>query len=233
VTTTASSDTPPNSAFVLDVPNVGLSELDSPVITLPAGPSQLSFRNYYNLEWSGAVGYDGGVLEINVNGGGWSDILDAGGSFSSGGYIAAISTLYSNPLAGRSAWTGNSAGFINTVVNLPSAAAGQQVQLRWLCGTDDSVNWVGWYLDTVAIATTMPMCCTPPPVFTGATGSGNVLNLSWSALPGRSYQLFYATDLAQPNWTAFATIIANDFTATATDSLGPGAQRFYRVALLP
>jgi hypothetical protein len=233
VTTTAASDTPPNSAFVPDVPDVGLSELDSPVITLPAGPSQLSFRKYYNLEWSGAVGYDGGVLEININGGGWSDILDAGGSFSSGGYIAPISTFYSNPLAGRSAWTGNSGGFITTAVDLPDAAAGQSIQLRWLCGTDNSVNWLGWYLDTIAITTTMPVCCTPPPVFTSATLNGSTLTLSWSAIPGRSYQILYCTDLVQLNWTALATVLATEFGASITDTVIASPRRFYRAALLP
>jgi hypothetical protein len=179
------------------------------------------------------VGYDGGVLEININGGGWSDILDAGGSFSSGGYIAPISTFYSNPLAGRSAWTGSSGGFIPTVVNLPSAAAGQTIQLRWLCGTDNSVNWLGWYVDTVAITTTMPVCCTPPPVFTSATRSGSILNLSWSAVPGRSYQILYCTDLARPNWTALGTVLAADFSASITDTLTVTPRRFYRVAMLP
>ena len=233
VTTTATFDTLPNSAFVPDVPDVGLSELDSPTITLPASPSQLSFRHYYNLEWGGSVGYDGGVLEININGGGWSDILDAGGSFVSGGYIAPISAFYNNPLSGRSAWTGSSSGFINTVVNLPSAAAGQPIQLRWLCGTDNSVSYTGWYVDTVAVTVSTLVCCSPPPVFTDATRNGSALSLSWSALPGRSYQLFYTTNLIQPNWTALTTITANDFTATGTDSISPGRPRFYRVALLP
>ena len=102
VTTTAASDTSPNSAFSPDPASVGVNELDSPTITLPAGSAQLTFRQNYNLE----SGFDGGVLEIEIGGGAWTDILTAGGSFVSGGYVHTLSTRYSNPLAGRNAWTG-------------------------------------------------------------------------------------------------------------------------------
>ena len=63
--------------------SVGVNELDSPTITLPAGSAQLTFRQNYNLE----SGYDGGVLEIKIGSGAWTDIVTAGGSFASGGYI--------------------------------------------------------------------------------------------------------------------------------------------------
>jgi hypothetical protein len=229
VTTAASSDSAPNSAFVPDVSYIGWSELDSPLFTLPTGAAQLGFRHYYDLEWS----YDGGVLEININGGGWNDILAAGGSFAGGGYVMPISTFYGNPLAGRSAWTGNSGGFITTLVNLPAAAAGQSVQFRWVCGSDNSLTFTGWYVDTIAITTTTPVCCTPPPVFTGVTRNGTALTLNWSAVPGRTYQVLYSTSLTPANWTALMNIVASDFTATVADSITVGRQRFYRVMLLP
>jgi uncharacterized repeat protein (TIGR01451 family) len=156
VTTTAASDTSPNSAFSPDPASVGVNELDSPTITLPAGSAQLTFRQNYNLE----SGFDGGVLEIEIGGGAWTDILTAGGSFVSGGYVHTLSTRYSNPLAGRSAWTGSSGGFITTVVNLPAAASGQTIQLRWRCGSDNSNSGPGWYVDTVSITSSSYACCT-------------------------------------------------------------------------
>ncbi|MGO8925643.1 MAG: immunoglobulin domain-containing protein [Limisphaerales bacterium] len=156
VTSTSAHDTAPNALFSRDPSRVGVNEVDSPAITLPASQSQLTFRNNYNLETS----YDGGVLEIKIGGGAWTDILTAGGSFVSGGYNYTLSSSYGNPLAGRQAWSGNSGGFITTLVNLPAAASGQTIQLRWRCGSDSSVSGTGWYVDTVSVTSTSYDCCT-------------------------------------------------------------------------
>jgi len=106
--------------------------------------AQLTFRHSYDLE----SGYDGGVLEISINGGAFTDILSSGGSFVTNGYNQTISAYYQNPLAGRNAWSGNSGGFVTTSVRLP-AAAGGTVQLRWRLGSDNSAGAVGWYVDSI------------------------------------------------------------------------------------
>jgi hypothetical protein len=159
-------DTAPNAAFVPDVPNIGLSYLTTPTIAIPAGQAQLSFMNNYNLETgAGSDGYDGGVLEIKIGAGSFTDIVAAGGSFVTGGYNSVIDTAYQNPLAGRTAWSGSSSGFIPTVVNLPPAASGQNIQLRWGCGTDNGNAVTGWYIDTINITNRVCGCCnsnTPP-----------------------------------------------------------------------
>ena len=77
--------------------------------------------------------------------GAFQDILAAGGTFASGGYNSTLATGFPNPLPGRMAWTGLSGGtaaaptYITTVVNLPAAAAGQTIQLKWRQGSDNSV----------------------------------------------------------------------------------------------
>ena len=138
VTSTAAASSAPNAAYSPDAAGVGLNELDSPSFTIHSASAQLTFRQNYSLVNSPSnpsLGYDGGVLEISIGGGAFQDILTAGGSFVSGAYNATLSGDYSNPLAGRQAWSGNSGGFITTTVNLPAAAAGQNVQLRWRCAT--------------------------------------------------------------------------------------------------
>jgi uncharacterized repeat protein (TIGR01451 family) len=155
VTSISRSDTVPNSAFSPDPGSIGVNELDSPTITLPAAPAQLTFRHSYDLEST----YDGGVLEIKIGGGSWIDILAAGGSFANRGYITNLSSLYGNPLGGRSAWTGTSGGFITTLVNLPAAASGQAIQLRWRCGADNGVSGTGWYIDSVSVTASSYVCC--------------------------------------------------------------------------
>jgi len=159
VTSTAANNTPPNAAFSPDPGSVGSNALISPVIPILSSKAQLTFRNNYSLEaGSGATGYDGGVLEIKIGSGAFQDILTAGGTFIANGYNHTISSSFSNPLKGRQAWSGSSGGFVATVVNLPATAAGQNIQLRWRCGTDSSVSKAGWYIDTISISDLS--CCT-------------------------------------------------------------------------
>jgi hypothetical protein len=151
----------PNAAFAADPSDVGLSELVSPPITLPNGFARLTFQNNYDLEPDvGAIADDGGVLEIKIGTNAFTDIIAAGGSFVSGGYTSTITNIWDNPLSGRQAWSGNSGGYVTTIVNLPSAAAGQTIQLRWLCATDNGNgpgNFAGWRIDSIAITTAT--CC--------------------------------------------------------------------------
>jgi uncharacterized repeat protein (TIGR01451 family) len=171
VTVGTSGDTAPNEVFCPDPSNIGLAELTSPIIPLPVGSAQLSFNHSYFLEPT----FDGGVLEISINGGAFADIITAGGSFVSGGYNGPLSTAYQSPLAGRSAWTGNTSGaYVNTIIIMPAAAAGLPIQLKWRCGSDNSVSETGWHIDTVSIA--QRTCCNnspvPIPVFSGSPQLG-------------------------------------------------------------
>jgi hypothetical protein len=118
------------------------------------------------------------VLEIKIGTNTFTDILAAGGSFISGGYTSTITNIWDNPLSGRAAWSGNSGGYITTAINLPTAAAGQTIQLRWLCGTDNGNgpgNFAGWRIDSIAITTAT--CCgnssgtRNKPIFSGGEGS--------------------------------------------------------------
>jgi hypothetical protein len=85
----------------------------------------MTFKTNYNTE----AGFDGGVLELSVNGGAFQDILAAGGGFAAGGYNGTIGHTDS-VLNLRQAWTGNSGGFITTTVNLPPSSFGQNAQFR-------------------------------------------------------------------------------------------------------
>ncbi|HKP02771.1 MAG TPA: hypothetical protein VJU77_05335 [Chthoniobacterales bacterium] len=176
-TTTAFSDTAPNSAGTDGTATPGDNSLTTPVIAIPSAPGtginpgvQLSFRNNFNLEG----GFDGGVLEISINGAPFVDILAAGGTFASGGYIAGIGNTDS-VLTGRQAWTGNSNGFVTTVVKLPVSAQGQNAQLRWRTAYDTGTNPAGggMRVDSVSINAVTRLCCgavtpTPTPATTAS-----------------------------------------------------------------
>ena len=145
------ADTLPNAAFVDDPATISDKQLLSPNITLicDAGGVQVSFRNNFNFQ----DGFDGGVLEVSYDGGlTFQDVLAAGGTFVLGGYNGTINSCCGNPLAGRQAWTGNSAGFIDTtVVSLPGGCLNQLV-VRWRMGSDSAVSGEGWRIDNVDIA---------------------------------------------------------------------------------
>ncbi len=111
-------------------------------------PPTLSFWHWYNSEST----FDGGVLEISTNGGGtWADIGAA--NIIQNGYNGTISTGFSNPIGGRQAWTGNSAAFVESRINLLAYASQPTVKLRWRFGTDNSVTATGWNVDDITLQT--------------------------------------------------------------------------------
>lgn len=149
ITSTNNSDTAPNSAFALDPTSVGGgTDLTSPSIPITASAATVTFRNRYDTE----AGWDGGVLEISVNGGVFQDIITAGGSFIQNGYNGTLGAGANNPLANRQAWNGLSGGFITSKVQLPASAAGQNVRLKWRFGADDNTAGLGWNVDTIQVA---------------------------------------------------------------------------------
>jgi len=115
--------------------------MNSAVTVPPSG--KMMFYHAYVLE----TNYDGGVLEVSVNGGAW---VDASGYIDGNGYDGTLSTMDGNPLGGRAAFTGTSHGYISTRLNL-STLAGQTVRFRFRIGLDNFVAAFGWWIDDVQI----------------------------------------------------------------------------------
>lgn len=143
---TNASASAPNAVFAENRAQAGQSILTSPPIAIGAGAGTLSFSHLYDTE----AGWDGGVLEIQIGGGAWQDILAAGGSFASGAYNDVLGSG-NNPLENRSAWSGSSGTFITTTVDMPAATAGQTVQFRWILGHDQRIAGNGWFIDDVVV----------------------------------------------------------------------------------
>ncbi len=128
---------------------------------LPTGenPLVLKFWHVPNLENSGATAcFDGGILEVSNDGGTtWTQVPNA--NLLVGPYTGAVSSSFSNPLAGLQAWCGGHAAYINIIADV-SAYAGQTVQFRMRLGTDSSVSDTGWDVDDVLVQS----CQTPTAV---------------------------------------------------------------------
>ncbi|NNE66434.1 MAG: hypothetical protein HKN33_07690 [Pyrinomonadaceae bacterium] len=148
-----------NAAFSPAPRTIGVNELVSPVISITSTEAELRFRNWYELETTFLRNrvYDGAVLEIEIEGGKWQDILDAGGSFISGGYNdGVIDACCSNPLVGRRAWSGRSGTesepvWIDSVVRIPASAAGKDIRFRWRVATDNGTFRDGMYIDDIEV----------------------------------------------------------------------------------
>ncbi|MBK7393222.1 MAG: M36 family metallopeptidase [Chloracidobacterium sp.] len=155
-TTATGPSSAPNSAFANDPATVNMSSLVSPSVPITSAAAQLKFKNKYITEPT----FDGMVLEMAIGAGAFQDIIAAGGSFVSGGYNATISSSFASPIAGRQAWSGTSlGGYIDTVVNLPAAANGNNVQFRWRMASDNSVSATGVNIDDVQIVSSF--ICAP------------------------------------------------------------------------
>jgi hypothetical protein len=141
VISTVDPFSPPNCAFAPDADHVTDVRMLSPSIAITSAAAQISFRNNFNTEHDpppAEVFWDGWVLEVSGPGVGFFDVTDPtiGGTFVSGGYTGQIDDTTNNPLAGRMAWSGNSGGYIHTVINLPASLNGQTIRLRFRMGTD-------------------------------------------------------------------------------------------------
>ena len=163
------ADSPPNALFIDDPADVSDKRLDGWFVSFFEDCCVLlTFRHNFNLEASDLdpnVGFDGGVLELSTdNGNTFQDIIAAGGGFISGGYNRTIATDRGSPIAGRQAWSGNSNGFITTVVGLPEGSL--QGRLRWRMASDSSGGNEGWRVDSLYMTWCEGMgtpCPTPTP----------------------------------------------------------------------
>lgn len=153
VTQSAMSDSPPNAAHAPDLPASGEASLYSPALRIGVD-ALLEFTQRLNTE----NGWDGGVLEISIDGAAFQDIVDAGGRFVAGGYNGTLGDYAGcaaspNPIANRSAWTGPRPSALTTTVAMPASAAGHTAQFRWRLGSDCSYGEMGgWWIDTVTLS---------------------------------------------------------------------------------
>ncbi len=64
--------------------------------------------------------------------------------------------------------------------------------------------------------------------------AGDSFLVSWTSIPGRTYQIEYTDDLSTPNWTALGPpIIGNGDPLTLTNNSSLSTQRFYRLRVIP
>ena len=197
--------------------------MNDPVgISGTASSATMSFWHDYSFEQA-SVGtlYDGGVLEYSTDGG--STWQDTASLFTSNGYDGAISSIFSNPLAGRQGFGGSSGGFIQSELDLASLI-GQNVQFRFRIGTDSSGDAEGWYVDDIRITscsvggtgtpttTAVPPTSTPStPTSTAVTPTSTAVTPTTTAVTPTSTPSTPTSTVVTPTTTAVTPTATPDF----------------------
>jgi uncharacterized repeat protein (TIGR01451 family) len=221
-TTTTSYDTPPNAVMAPDPGNTSTNDLISPPIAVGTFQTELMFRHSFNTESN----WDGGILEVSLDGGSFVDFVAAGGHFMEGAYNGMLRFF-------QPGWTGNSGGFVTVRGSLPLGAIGTTAQFRWRCTSDSVTAGVGWFVDSISFADGMSCCGSAQPLLITIGFQGDQVMLQWSSLPTRTYQVQYKNGLEQSQWFVLpGDVIASGPLATKLDPLPAAQQRFYRVVLL-
>ncbi|MEM7105563.1 MAG: T9SS-dependent M36 family metallopeptidase [Bacteroidota bacterium] len=111
--------------------------------TVPSGLIAFSFAHSYDTEAS----WDGGVVEIQANGGNWQDLNNF---FVQNGYNATINENPASTISQQPAFTGNSNGYITSIIYL-NAFIGQDVKIRFRFASDGFVDGDGWHIDDIRV----------------------------------------------------------------------------------
>jgi uncharacterized repeat protein (TIGR01451 family) len=103
----------------------------------------LSFSHFINSEDT----WDGGVVEVREEGGSW---IDAASLFTQNGYTKQIQENPQSAISGRASFTGNSARYIESIIDL-SNYADKVVEVRFRFATDGAQGGAGWFIDDVKL----------------------------------------------------------------------------------
>ncbi|MBU0691851.1 choice-of-anchor J domain-containing protein [bacterium] len=171
-----------NHANLLD------AQLLSPVISNLPEQATLSFWGWMNAERSGLYpdsAYDGGVVEISVDGGAFEDIAPVDG------YSHTFRGTSTGPIPGRACWSGTPP-WREYTFDL-SAFANQDVRFRFRFGSDESVTNEGWYVDDVVVEGIRTVDVFTPSGLTIAAVA-NDIHLHWESDLNAFYRIYSDTD---------------------------------------
>lgn len=128
-----------SSWFVFNEPSKSDQSLILSLDTIDSTSAFFSFHHWYDSE---AV-YDGGVVEISIDGGEWTD---AGEYMILNPYNSVIADNPASNIRNRAAFSGNSNDFIQTVLDM-RGLLGNEVKLRFRFVSDGAAAAEGWFID--------------------------------------------------------------------------------------
>jgi subtilisin family serine protease len=188
------------------------SRLMSP--TIPSLPSEarLYFWMWIESELSGDYpdsAFDGGILEVSANGGGFNEVTPIGGYPKTFRWMRGANPA-TGPMRGMPCWA-QDLTWVQKAVDLASFA-GQSIQLRYRFGSDNDTGYEGWYVDDILIIALGESV-------TNVTGlviisEGNDLHLHWDADANYGYRIYNDDDPMGSFTNLVGETTANDFVVT-------------------
>ncbi|HVG24671.1 MAG TPA: M36 family metallopeptidase [Thermoanaerobaculia bacterium] len=197
----------------VDDPNAGSDQrLMSPVFTVDgSGSVNVQFDHSWAFEFDSA-NYDGGVVEMQVNGGAWTDIGTSAYNGTLTNYTGNI-----NPLKTRAAFV--KTGSAHTSLT-QAVAPGSTVRIRFRFGSDSFGGSTGWNIDNIAFTGVVE---TP---FGTVTGDAGCAVATLSSLVTSANPSPFASPL-----TLTATVTASAGTPTGNVTFFDGATNLGTAAL--
>jgi len=119
------------------------------------------------------------------------------------------------------------------VANLPAAAAGENIQLKWRLATDsgNAYGSVGWWIDSISITDGGSyMCCdgTLAPLLTLPHIQGTNFFFSFQSASNQTYVVEYNNTLSGGAWTPVQMLSGDGTVMTITNGL-LSSPAFYRI----
>ncbi|HEY8560690.1 MAG TPA: M36 family metallopeptidase [Pyrinomonadaceae bacterium] len=120
--------------------------LVSPAMTVDgSGSVNLQFDHSWQFEFDAGGNYDGGVVEVSINGGAFTDLSTVAYNGTLTNYAGNL-----NPLQGRAAFVRSSGGTIHSSLTR-AVAPGSVVQFRFRAASDNLLGAGGWLVDNIAV----------------------------------------------------------------------------------
>lgn len=205
------------------------AQLTTPVINALPADAVLEFWHQLESELSTQFpdsAYDGGWLEISVDGGAYVTIVPTEGYPKMTRAQAGNELPYTGPVARQVCYAGTISSWTREQFDL-SPYEGSDIQIRWRFGSDAGAVREGWYVDDVQIYGVGTVAPAVMPTGLTILTSGSDVILRWNDDANASYRIYSSPTSDPPYLNLEGETSSNSFTIVG--GVTGASQKFYYV----